>query len=129
MSSIFKRIQQNKHFKYGIPFFAFIFGGKLFLEELRSVRYDPVLNPRGNKKLIKPEELFAELEQKTTGKFSYKQNKETAEEQLENLDKKIDWDNWENKRGPRPWEEGSIEKRPIRRIKKEPVTVKELLGE
>ena len=53
MSKIFARIQQNKHFKYGIPFFAFIFGGKLLLEELRSVRYDPVLNPKGNKKLSK----------------------------------------------------------------------------
>lgn len=30
------------------------------------------------------------------------------------LEAKLDLDNWENKRGPRPWEEGSIEKRPIR---------------
>ena len=34
--------------------------------------------------LVKPEEAFAELEKKT-GKVIYKQNKETAEEQLENL--------------------------------------------
>ena len=30
------------------------------------------------------------------------------------LESKLDIDNWENKRGPRPWEEGSIENRPIR---------------
>jgi len=129
MSKIFARIQQNKHFKYGIPFFAFIFGGKLLLEEFRSVRYDPVLNPKGNKKLIKPEEAFADLEKVSNKKITYRKNTETAEEILENLEKKIDLDNWENKRGPRPWEEGSIEQRPVRRLKKETVTVKELLGE
>jgi len=44
----------------------------------------------------------------------YKKNIKTAEEELEALDAKIDWDNWENKRGPRPWE-GTVEARPIKR--------------
>ena len=65
MSKIFARIQQNKHFKYGIPFFAFIFGGKLLLEELRSVRYDPVLNPKGNKKLSKYLYILGDLQRNT----------------------------------------------------------------
>jgi cytochrome c oxidase assembly protein subunit 16 len=127
-SSLISRIQRNKHFKYGLPFFAFIFGGKLVLEEFRSVRYDPVLNPRGNHKLLKPEEIFAEIE-KETGKKIYNPKKKTDEEELALYEKKYDLDNWENKRGPRPWEEGSIPNRPLKRVKREPATVKELLGE
>ena len=29
-------------------------------------------------------------------------------------DKKIDWDNWENKRGPRPWEDNQEPDREIK---------------
>lgn len=41
----------------------------------------------------------------------------TIEAEYEKL-KKIDIDNWENVRGPRPWEEGSIEAN-IKRGKKQ----------
>lgn len=124
---IIARIQRNKHFKYGLPFFAFIFGGKYVLQEFRSVRYDPILNPGGTKKLIKPEDAFADLKNKK-GEKVYQAVKQTEEEELKELEDKLDLDNWENKRGPRPWEEGSIKERPITRVKKEPLTVKEILG-
>jgi hypothetical protein len=42
------------------------------------------------------------------------------------LEKKVDLDNWENKRGPRPWE-GTVQERPIKRIAKSPPNVKDLI--
>jgi len=130
MSSLLTRIQRSKHFQYGVPFFLFIFGGKFVLEDIRSVRYDKSINPNSGKNLVTPEEAFAELEKEYPGaKFKYQKNNKTAEEELEELDKKYNWDDpeaWENKRGPRPWE-GTIEKRQIKRVPKEPLNVKDLL--
>jgi len=98
------------------------------LEEFRSVRYDPNLCPGGSKKLIKPEEAFADYKNKK-GESVFQPEKKSDDELLAELESKHDIDNWENKRGPRPWEEGSIENRPIRRVKKDPLTVKEILGQ
>ena len=88
------------------------------------MRYDPELNPR-TRNIIKPEEAFKEK----TEKVRFKQSSDSLEEDLEKYNKTVNIDNWENKRGPRPWEEGSIKERPINRVEKAPPTVKELLGE
>ena len=61
-----------------------------------------------------------------TEQLGYKPAKKTLEEDLEILEKKVDLDNWENKRGPRPWEEGSIEARPKVRLEHSGPTVAEL---
>jgi cytochrome c oxidase assembly protein subunit 16 len=127
MSTLLARISGNKHFRFGVPFFLFIFGGQYALREFRAVRYDPNLNPRANKKLLRPEEAFSDFEERRGAKVKFEQQNKTAEEELETLDSKIDWDNWENKRGPRPWE-GTQQTREIKRIVKSPVTVAELLG-
>jgi len=126
MSQFLDRLRRSKHFRFGAPFFLFIFGGQYALRKFREVRYDSSINPRANRNLLSPEEAFADINQKA-GKRVFEQTARSAEEELNVLDKKIDWDNWENKRGPRPWE-GTIEKREVKRLEKDPVTVKELLG-
>lgn len=130
MSSFVSRITSSKHFRFGAPFFLFIFGGQYALRTFRELRYDSTLNPRGNKNLLTPEEAFGDLNEKAgKGKVHFKLSNKTAEEELEDLDKKIDWDNWENKRGPRPWEKTEDSGREAKRIKDKHVpTVKELLG-
>lgn len=123
MSTFLPRLLNNKHFKNGVPFFLFIFGGGFALKEFRTVRYDSQLNPK-QKNLITPEEAFGDK----SDKFEVRQSKATLEEDLEILDQKVDLDNWENKRGPRPWEEGSIPERPIVRVDKSPPSVKDLIA-
>jgi len=105
------KLNSNKHFRFGVPFFLFIFGGQYALREFREVRYDNKINPKA-RKLITDEEAFEGFNK--SDQLVYKKNIKTAEEELEALDAKIDWDNWENKRGPRPWE-GTVEARPIKR--------------
>jgi len=125
MSSLISRIINNKHFKNGAPFFVFIFGGACALREFRSVRYDSELNPRAQK-FIKPEEAFRELGLKTKEKVEFNKTKNTLEEDLDTYETKIDTENWENKRGPRPWEPGSIQNRPVKRFPHSAPSVKEL---
>lgn len=123
MSNLISRIVNNKHFKNGVPFFLFIFGGAYALREFRSVRYDSELNPKA-KKFIKPEEAFKDLNNKSTVKFKKTEN--TLEDDLEVYDSKVDLENWENKRGPRAWEPESIQQRPVRRFEHSAPSVKEL---
>ena len=125
MSSLFSRIINNRHFKNGVPFFAFIFGGAYALREFRSVRYDSELNPRAQK-FIKPEEAFKELGQKSGEKIHFNKTQSTLEEDLDSYETKVDTDNWENKRGPRPWEPGSIQARPAKRFQHSAPSVQEL---
>jgi len=125
MNSLLARISNNKHFQNGVPFFLFIFGGAYALREFRSVRYDSNLNPKAAK-LLTPEEAFGDTAERLGGKVVHKPSKATLEEDLETLHKKVDLDNWENKRGPRPWEAGSIKERPIKRFEHAPPTVEQL---
>lgn len=128
MNSFLSKISSSRHFRFGVPFFLFIFGGQQALSHFRAVRYDSRLNPNANKTLLTPEEAFGDLNAAAGGKKLFEKSNKTAEEELDILDKKVDWYNWENKRGPRPWE-NSVEKREVKRIAKGPVSVKELLGE
>ena len=125
MSSLISRIIQNRHFKNGVPFFVFIFGGAYALREFRTVRYDSELNPRAQK-FIKPEEAFKELGVKTGEKIEFNKAQSTLEEDLESYESKIDTETWENKRGPRPWEPGSIQNRPVKRFPHSAPSVQEL---
>ena len=125
MSSFFSRIINNRHFKNGVPFFTFIFGGAFALREFRSVRYDSELNPRANK-FLKPEEVFKELGKNSGEKVQFNKTVNTLEEDLDSYESKVDTDNWENKRGPRPWEPGSIQARPAKRFQHSAPSVQEL---
>lgn len=119
-----QKVLHNKHVKYGVPFFAFIFGGAFALKQFRSVRYDPEVNPNA-KKFLKPEEAFGDTLRANNIQLKNSYRDVPIEAELEKLDK-IDVDNWENKRGPRAWEEGSIIERKIVRAVKTAPTVAEL---
>jgi cytochrome c oxidase assembly protein subunit 16 len=98
MASFFARLQANKHFRNGVPFFLFIGAGAFILKEFRTVRYDSEINIRANKFLTK-EEAFGDQAEKINLK-----PKRSLQEDLELLNEKVDIDTWENIRGPRPWE-------------------------
>ena len=125
MPSLISRITNSKHFTNGVPFFLFIFGGAYALKEFRSVRYDKDLNPNAQK-FVKPEEVFKDLESKGVKKVSFAKSQNSLEEDLEVYDQKIDTENWEQKRGPRPWEAGSIPQRPAKRFAHSGPSVEEL---
>ena len=64
--------------------------------------------------------------QKSGEKIHFNKTQSTLEEDLDSYETKVDTDNWENKRGPRPWEPGSIEERQARRFAHSAPTVQEL---
>ncbi|XP_059620366.1 cytochrome c oxidase assembly protein COX16 homolog, mitochondrial [Phlebotomus argentipes] len=90
---------QQKFFKYGAPFIILVTGGSFALREFTSLRYQFAKNTQ-----ITPEEMKKHgIEMKKPGEV-------TLESEYEKI-KKLDIDNWENKRGPRPWEQ-NIPQRP-----------------
>lgn len=88
------------------------------------MRYDSELNPKANK-YIKPEEAFKDLDKKQD-KVQFAKSENTLDDDLEVYDAKVDTDNWEQVRGPRPWEAGSIPQREVKRFQHSP-SVKELI--
>lgn len=98
MSRLFARLNANKHFRHGVPFFLFIGCGAFALKEFRTVRYDANINTRVNK-FLTPEEAFGDQAKNINLKPA-----RSLEAELELLQEKVDIDSWENKRGPRPWE-------------------------
>ncbi|XP_069677320.1 cytochrome c oxidase assembly protein COX16 homolog, mitochondrial [Periplaneta americana] len=88
-----KDLSQQKFFRYGVPFFVFVIGGSFGLKEFTRLRYEfskqcpinPEMAEKHGVKMKKPGEV-------------------TLESEYEKI-KKLDIDNWENIRGPRPWEE------------------------
>ena len=98
MSRLFARLNANKHFRHGVPFFLFIGCGAFALKEFRTVRYDANINTRANK-FLTAEEAFGDQAKNINLKPV-----RSLEAELELLREQVDIDSWENKRGPRPWE-------------------------
>ncbi|CAH1637363.1 unnamed protein product [Spodoptera littoralis] len=86
LSSLSKR----KSFKYGLPFILFIVGGSFGLREWTQIRYQ-----FSKVKGVSKEEA---------AKMGLNKDKNVTLEQTYDEIQKLDIDNWENKRGPRPWE-------------------------
>lgn len=87
---------RSKQFvRYGIPFFTLVFGGAIGLIEFSKVRYEH----------RKQQPISQEEFKKLTHGIKMKDPKEiTIEKEFERI-QELDIDTWENKRGPRPWEE------------------------
>ncbi|XP_018399109.1 PREDICTED: cytochrome c oxidase assembly protein COX16 homolog, mitochondrial [Cyphomyrmex costatus] len=80
--------------QYGIPFVIFIVGGSFGLREFTELRYRYRRTSECN--------IHDELEKEG---FQFRPPEEiTLEKEYEKLEK-MDLDNWENVRIPRPWEE------------------------
>ncbi|XP_012534378.1 cytochrome c oxidase assembly protein COX16 homolog, mitochondrial isoform X2 [Monomorium pharaonis] len=84
-------MSRSKFWQYGIPFMVFILGGSFGLREFTELRYKR-----------QEYKLRDELEKKG---IEMRQPEEiTLEKEYEKLEK-MDLENWENIRIPRPWEE------------------------
>lgn len=96
MSSVWIKINQirkNKFVRLGIPFFVLVLGGSFYLEQFSKLRYKygTQVNTLDHEQLKKEGLQLAE------------RNEITLEAQYEKI-KDLDIDNWEQIRGPRPWE-------------------------
>ena len=89
-----KRIAKGKSFRYGLPFVSLVVVGSFGLSEFTSV----VVSKReeNNRRLTVDEALAA------TGVGPRKVD---LEEEFKKMQKELDINDWENVRGPRPWEE------------------------
>ena len=82
------RIVTNRWFRSGVPMILFVVIGSFGLAEFTEIR-------------------VKKRDQKThmlTAQESLKFQKIDVEEEFRKMQQKLDIDNWENKRGPRPWE-------------------------
>ncbi|XP_045450508.1 cytochrome c oxidase assembly protein COX16 homolog, mitochondrial [Melitaea cinxia] len=91
LRNIWRRNSQKKSLKYGLPFIIFMIGGSFGLREWTQIRYQ-FSKVKGVSK-DEAEKMGLHKDKEVT--------LETAYEEI----KKLDIDNWENKRGPRPWEQ------------------------
>lgn len=92
----FERIQKvlNIRFvKYGIPFLVVIVGGSFGLREFAQIRYQ-----------FSRVSSVSRAEMEKHGIKMKKPGEITLESEYEKI-KNMDIDNWEQIRGPRPWEE------------------------
>ncbi|GFN97788.1 cytochrome c oxidase assembly protein cox16 homolog, mitochondrial [Plakobranchus ocellatus] len=91
-SSRLHRFLRSRFARTGVPFVIFIVGGSFFLKQFASVRYEF----RKGKRLSKDEAESLGL--KTA-------DVQTVTQDLLKDIQKGDLDNWQNIRGPRPWED------------------------
>lgn len=107
IQGIIQRLQKNKFFKFGIPFFILVCGTPFALQEFTSLRYE-FRNPTE----LTREELAKE------GIIKKKPEEVSLEKAYEKL-KEIDLDNWKNIRGPRAWEDNTEYDEMVRKNKEE----------
>ncbi|CAG2101737.1 unnamed protein product [Medioppia subpectinata] len=85
----------------------FITGGSFALKEFSTVRYEI---SRHNKQFGLTVLLIAAVTPELLKEMGFDKNKpKSLEEEYESMTKTADLDNWKNIRGPRPWEEDSVE--------------------
>ncbi|XP_063829785.1 cytochrome c oxidase assembly protein COX16 homolog, mitochondrial [Ostrinia nubilalis] len=87
----FIALGKRKSLKYGLPFLLFIVGGSFGLREWTQIRYQ-----------FSQVKGVSREEAEKMG--LHKARDVTIENVYEDI-QKLDIDNWENKRGPRPWED------------------------
>lgn len=92
-----KQLSKRRFFKFGVPFVSLIILGSFGLREFAGLRYQFRTTSR-----VREEADKIGIEMKDRKEV-------TLEAEYEKV-KKMDIDNWENIRGPRPWEE-NIQKR------------------
>ncbi|CAH0399492.1 unnamed protein product [Chilo suppressalis] len=87
---------KKRSFKYGLPFIVFVVGGSFGLREWTQIRYE-----FSQVKGVSKEEAE---------KMGLHREKNVSLETVYEDIQKLDIDNWENKRGPRPWEDNATTK-------------------
>ncbi|XP_026493561.1 cytochrome c oxidase assembly protein COX16 homolog, mitochondrial [Vanessa tameamea] len=97
LRNIWKTYSRKKSFRYGLPFIIFMIGGSFGLREWTQIRYQ----------FSKVKGISKEEAEKMG---LHKEKNVTLEGAYEDI-QKLDIDNWENKRGPRPWEQNETQKK------------------
>ncbi|XP_026741437.1 cytochrome c oxidase assembly protein COX16 homolog, mitochondrial [Trichoplusia ni] len=90
-------LSKRKTYRYGLPFILFMVGGSFGLREWTQIRYQ-----------------FSQVKGVSKDEAEkmglHRENEVTLEKTYEEI-QKLDIDNWENKRGPRPWEMAEEQKK------------------
>ncbi|XP_060617787.1 cytochrome c oxidase assembly protein COX16 homolog, mitochondrial [Anolis sagrei] len=84
-----RALRKNKTLQYGVPMMLLIIGGSFGLREFTQIRYDAL-------------KLHSKVDPALEERL--KKNKVTLESEYEKL-KDAKLDDWQNIRGPRPWED------------------------
>ncbi|KAI7805783.1 COX16 cytochrome c oxidase assembly-like protein, partial [Triplophysa rosa] len=87
----FRKLQNNRTVKYGVPMLLLVVGGSFGLREFTQIRYDA---QKIRKKLDPTLEARVNTQKQTV----------ILQEEYEKL-KDVNLKNWRNIRGPRPWED------------------------
>lgn len=86
-----KSLTENKHFKYGAPFLIAVVGGSFGLKHYTQLRYDI----HNESHIVAKTKALEDI---------LKAKPVSLEEEYEEYKRTVDLDNWQNIRGPRPWE-------------------------
>ncbi len=92
MKSLYQSFRRSKALKFGLPFVSLLVIGSFGLSEFTSIN------------VKKREEKNRSLTAEEALQFQKKVKKVDVEEEFKDLNEKLDIEHWENKRGPRPWE-------------------------
>ena len=89
---LWTKLRRSKFLRFGLPFVSLLVLGSYGLSEFTSI----VVKKREEKnRMLTAEEMLSF--QKTTTV--------NVEEEYKRTNEKLDIEHWENKRGPRPWEQ------------------------
>ncbi|XP_001359901.2 cytochrome c oxidase assembly protein COX16 homolog, mitochondrial [Drosophila miranda] len=91
-----KYYSKRKSFKYGVPFLIMMVAGSFGLQQFSNLRYQ-----YSKKQPVTPDEM------KKYGVNMKKRQEVTLETEYDKV-RAVNIDEWENKRGPRPWEEEGL---------------------
>ena len=91
--SVLVHLRRSKFLRFGLPFISLLVLGSYGLTEFTSI----VVKKREEKnRMLTAEEKLS---------FQKKAGKVDLEEEYRKTNEKLDIEHWENKRGPRPWEQ------------------------
>lgn len=93
-----RRIWRSKFARFGLPMILFVVIGSFGLTEFTSIR------------VTRRDEKNHMLSAKESLSFMKTKERVDVDEEFEATMKKLDIDNWENKRGPRPWENPEMDR-------------------
>ncbi len=93
MRTFYQSLRKSKALKFGLPFVSLLVIGSFGLSEFTAIN------------VKKREEKNRSLTADEALEFQKKVKKVDVEQEYKDLNKKLDIEHWENKRGPRPWED------------------------
>lgn len=91
--SFISQLRRNKFLSYGMPFICLLVLGSYGMTEFTSIT---VKRREEKSHMLTAEEMLS---------FHKKKGKIDLEEEYKRTMEELDIEHWENKRGPRPWEQ------------------------